>query len=163
MNIPKFLKSDQFRFAFSLLILMSCIYLIVFWYSYIFEQDKLTIDRYNFEQLEKAKPILAQIPEDTRKFRTLKEFNDIYKANIKPIKNCYYVRNYNWDMPYIFWFQLESLISKFVYFWNYYAYPKYNLPYNQVCFWGPGWWGIGCYDNNKDLFEWIITKPCKEN
>lgn len=158
MYFPKFLKSDQSRFVFSLLILTTCIYLIVLWYSYIFEQDKLAVDRYNFEQLEKAKPILTQIPKDTKNLSTLKEFNDIYRVNIKPIKNCYYVRNDNWSKPYIFWFQLESLISKFVYFWSYYAYPKYDLPYQQVCVWG-GW----CYDHYKYLFKWTISHPCEEN
>jgi hypothetical protein len=64
-------------------------------YSFIFEQDKLAIDRYNFEQLEKAKPILESLPVNAPKFYSLKEFNEQYKADIKPIKNCFSVSNFN--------------------------------------------------------------------
>jgi len=36
-------------------------YVLVAIYSYTFEKDKIAIDRYNFEQLEKVKPILETI------------------------------------------------------------------------------------------------------
>ena len=90
------------------LLLTIFLYSWIFIYSYIFEQDKITIDKYNFSQLEKSKPILDSIYREAKRFYSLKEFNDIYDANIKPIKDCYYVSNSNWNEKYIFWFKLES-------------------------------------------------------
>lgn len=165
MEILKYLKIWKFKKTVaSIFIWILILYVWVFIYSIVFEQDKLAIDWYNFGQLEKAKPSLEKISKKSNQIDGLKEFNERYKTNIKPIKNCYYISSYNWDKPYIFWFQLESLISKFVYFWKNYAYPKYNLPYYQVCFWGPsfGWWlgGGWCYDGNRHWFEYIISHPC---
>lgn len=80
---------------FSLLILTACIYLITFLYSLIFEQDKLAIDWYNFGQLEKAKSSLEMISEKSNQIDGLKEFNERYKTDIRPIKNCYYISSYN--------------------------------------------------------------------
>lgn len=106
------------------------LYAWVFIYSLVFEQDKLVIDRYNFRQLEKVKPILESIPKNAKKFHTLKEFNDIYKTDVKPIKNCYYVSNENGKYPYIFWFKLESLSFRLVRWWSSgfdYLYPDPSL------------------------------------
>jgi hypothetical protein len=45
-------------------------------------------------------------------------------------------------------------------YWNYYyAYPKYNLPSFNLCFWLWEWW---CYDDNKELFNQTISNPCKD-
>lgn len=95
MHFPKFLKSDQSIFVFSLLILTACIYLIVFGYSLIFEQDKLTIDRYNFEQLEKVRLVLDNLDKNSYKFDNLNEFNKKFSQNIEPIKNCYFLTERN--------------------------------------------------------------------
>ena len=85
------------------LCIIAWIYIIAWLYSFIFEQDKLAIDRDNFTQLEKAKPILENIPANARKFYTLKEFNEQYKVDIMPIEDCYYITNFNnWNQKYIF-------------------------------------------------------------
>ena len=132
------------------LLLTIFLYSWIFIYSYIFEQDKITIDKYNFSQLEKSKPILDSIYREAKRFYSLKEFNDIYDANIKPIKDCYYVSNSNWNEKYIFWFKLESLIYKFIKFWENYAYPKYYLPTDYACT-----WGSSCH---YDIIFWIFSK-----
>ena len=160
------------KISFYLIWIIIWIYVLVWLYSFIFEQDKMAIDRYNFEQLEKAKPILDNISKNGKNFDSLKEFNERYKVDIKPIKNCYYVSSYNWKRKYIFWFQLEAMINKFAHpftFWypyvsDNYAYPKYSLPWYQVCF-GAGlsrWAAWGCYDNNYDNFRYVISNPCKD-
>lgn len=77
-------------------------YVLVWLYSFIFERDALNIDRYNFQQLERAKPILESM-DNVGRFYWLEEFNTKFQANIKPIKNCYFVGNYNWNKKYIFW------------------------------------------------------------
>ncbi len=102
----------KFFIWFLLLLILS--FILVAIYSFTFEKDKIAIDRYNFEQLEKSKPILESIPETDKNFYSLKEFNQKYSADIQPIKNCYYIRNYNWDEKYIFWFKLESLIYIYI-------------------------------------------------
>lgn len=161
MKIIKFLKSQKFRnIVLYTLLWIFTLYVWVFIYSIIFERDKLVIDRYNFEQLENTKPILASIKKTNEWVFSLKEFNKKYHTSLKPINKCYFVRNFNGDYPYIFWFQLESLIYKFLYFWKNYAYPKYALPYSSFCIWWPGWW---CYDWSKELFKLTIDKPCKED
>lgn len=119
-----------------------------------------SIDKYNFEQLEKVKPILESIPKDAKKFYTLKELNEIYNADIKPIKNCYVVNNDNWKYSYIFWFKLYS--KKFIanYWTEYYAYPKYDFPVHKICAWFGGKWE--CQDYNLNQFEYTISNPCKD-
>ncbi len=64
----------------------------------------LTIDIYNFRQLEKVKIILKDLKRTDKQFFYLKDFNKIYNANIQPIKNCYYLRNYSTEdrVPYTF-------------------------------------------------------------
>lgn len=136
------------------------IVLILSWVLYAvdkyYEEAKEKIDEYNFEQLENAKIVLEKIPEDANKFSTLKKFNEIYNAWIKPIKNCYYVSNSNWEYPYIFWFKLES--KKYIkYYWTqYYAYPEYDLPFTRFC--------GGSKDCNddiaRDFFLSVISFSC---
>ena len=158
----KILKSPKLRKYVKILlfILISFLvwwYLLILWYSYFFEQDKIAIDRYNFEQLEKAKPTLGKIPQEEKKIFTIWEFNKLENINIEPIKNCYYISNSNWDYTYIFWFKLESLIYKVLYFWENYAYPRYDMPVHYFC-----WWSKYCRD---DMiwwkFRWIISNPCR--
>ena len=117
------------------------------------------VDVYNFRQLENVKLILKDLKMEDKEFFNLKEFNDIYDVNIKPIKNCYYLRNYNSKdrVPYAFWFKLESLLYKFIYWTTYYTYPKYDIPYRQMCV--SGRW---CYDGAKDAYIYIISHPCKD-
>lgn len=116
--IKEYIKLINIKFIKRVLIFIILFYIIIFlWiliYSFVFEKDKIAIDRYNFEQLEKAKPILESIPETDERFYSLKEFNQKYNADIKSIKNCYYVINYNWDEKYIFWFKIESLIYIYI-------------------------------------------------
>ncbi len=145
-----------------------------YWYDYyryernvtIEEQNKRKIDEYNFEQLTKVKIILKDIKRSDKKFQSLKEFNHIYNADINPIKNCYYIKNYedNNRVLYTFWFKLESkkykdkywLIGK--YGTVYYVYPKYDLPYSKVCFWTKK----SCTDLAYDHFDTIISNPCED-
>ncbi len=120
------------------------------------EQENIKIDEYNFKQLEKAKPILDNIPKDAKKFKTLKKFNELYNAWIEPIKNCYYVSNLNWKYPYIFWFKLESEKYKNKYWEKYYVYPNYDLPFTPYC-----WWSKDCQDDiNKWFFLSVISYHC---
>lgn len=138
--------------------------LIVLWVLFLIWQSyAVYIDMYNFKQLEKAKPILESIPKDAETFYNLKQFNEIYNANIKPIKNCYSVNNYNWKYRYKFWFKLESLIYIYIYWDKYYVYPKYDTPKSRLCFWlVVWWWGGGCYDDNRLHFETVVSNPCSE-
>lgn len=119
------------------------------------ESENLKIDEYNFEQLEKAKNILRNLKRTDTKFSSLKEFNNIYNSNIKPIKNCYYINKYNNKdrVLYNFWFKLES--DKYIkkYWDENYIYPKYDLPISKVCFWLGEW---GCYDLVYDKFNKTI-------
>ncbi|MCH2188238.1 hypothetical protein MK079_00210 [Candidatus Gracilibacteria bacterium] len=114
------------------------------------------VDTYNFRQLEKAKPILESIPLDAKTFYSLEEFNDQYNAEIKPVNNCYIVSNYSGREPYIFGFKLESYLYIYIYGTQYYAYPKYDVPYGQKCV-----GGIGCYDRNWESFQYIVSHPCE--
>lgn len=158
----KFLKNDNIKILKKslvwIILFIIFLYSWVFIYSYIFEQDKIAIDNYNFEQLEKVKLVLDKISTDSKKFYTLKEFNKEYNEEINPIKNCYYVSNSNWNEKYIFWFQLESLIYKFIKFWGNYAYPKYNLPADYVC----TWWNNCNYDFIFSRFIKTISNPCQD-
>jgi hypothetical protein len=141
--------------AITLIITVVFIYTSIWLYSFIFEQDKLAIDRYNFEQLEKAKPILENMPK-LNSFYWLKEFNEKLKANIQPIENCYFVANFNWNQKYIFWFQLKSKIYILMYFWDIYFYPSYDIPYHSECDW------FSCYDRFKNLSRTIVSQPCQD-
>ncbi len=143
------------KITFRKLFIAFIVFIFVWLVGYIaLDWSNIQIDRYNFEQLEKAKPILESIPATAPKFYTLKEFNQQYNANIQPLNNCYYVSNYNWKEKYIFWFQLKSNMYKFLY-WNTYTYPKYSLPTMNVCTWE-------CYDHNANKFKYITSNPCKD-
>ncbi|MDD2907476.1 MAG: hypothetical protein PHH98_02435 [Candidatus Gracilibacteria bacterium] len=141
-----------------ILLFIIFLYSGVFIYSYVFEQDKIKIDKYNFEQLEKSKLILNNISTDSKKFFTLKDFNNIYDSDIKPIKNCYYISNSNGKEKYIFGFQLESLIYKFINFGKNYVYPKYDLPPSYFC-----GGSRNCSDNMVfNIFYKTISNPCRD-
>lgn len=122
------------------------------------EEEKIAIDEYNFEQLENAKIILDKISKENKKFYKLKDFNITYNADIKPIKNCYYISNSNWREPYIFWFKLES--GKYIkeYWSEFYAYPKYDKSILRYC-----GWGTRCDDDlNFVVFSNTISNPCQD-
>lgn len=135
------------------------------------EQEKIKIDEYNFEQLEKIKSILDWLDKSSYSFDNLKEFNEKFNQNIEPIKNCYFLSDRNryfetksrivekWKWWYMFWFKLES--DKYIkkYGEANYVYPKYDLPVFKLCFWLWEWW---CYDDNKQTFIKTITNPCKD-
>jgi len=131
--------------------------LILLWLFIIIEIYTTYVDMYNFRQLDKVKFILKDLKRDDKQFFYLKDFNEIYNINLKPIKNCYYLRNYRSEdrISYTFWFKLESFIYKYIYWDNYYIYPKYDLPYTQWC---ESW--IWCYDKTRKNFEYIISNPC---
>ena len=116
------------------------------------EQENIKIDEYNFEQLEKVKNILKNLKRTDTKFSSLKEFNSIYNSNIEPIKNCYYIKNYENKerVLYSFWFRLES--NKYIqkYWDKNYMYPKYDLPIYKICVWE-------CVDKNKIKFYKTIS------
>ncbi|MDD5213349.1 MAG: hypothetical protein PHG82_02915 [Candidatus Gracilibacteria bacterium] len=148
-----------------LFILIISLYGLVFIYSLIFEQEKMSVDRYNFEQLEEVKNTLNKLDKNSYTFDNVKEFNNKYNKNIKPIKNCYflsdrngYFENKNGGGGYIFGFKLESLIYKFIYFGEKYSYPKYDLPINNIC-----GGGTKCdYDITLGNFIKTITNPCRD-
>ncbi len=127
------------------------------------ELEKRKIDEYNFEQLEKVKDILWKLKK-TAHLESLETFNKTHNLNIKPIKNCYYISQYNWDSKYIFWFELYSKKYRDKYgeedrHWIfYYAYPKYDLPAHKVCFWSKE----SCSDLTYDYFLKRITNPCND-
>ncbi|MDD2907319.1 MAG: hypothetical protein PHH98_01630 [Candidatus Gracilibacteria bacterium] len=137
-------------------------YLVIGIYSFIFEQDKIKIDRYNFGQLEKAKSILKNISEDKIEFYSFNNFNEKYNSDITPIKNCYAFSDSNGDKPYIFGFQLESLIYKFINFGKNYAYPSYNRPNNTICLGKYLNGSVGGCTNSRDAFIETISNPCRD-
>lgn len=173
-------KSKKIAGLFGIFIII--FYSSVYIYSLIYEQDKLAIDRYNFNQLKQIKPILKTLNMWSIWFRYIWDFNKVYNANLKPIKNCYYISDENWDHPYILGFQLESLFYKFLHFWKNYAYPTYDIPKRILCTWkkaiSKNWcdfkfWENFCYNlgsNNvnkngcsivgKEIFIDKISKPC---
>ena len=144
----------------------------------IYDFKNLYVDIYNFRQLEKAKPYLYTVDENTEDFHNLDEFNNLYWININTIKNCYDIGNYNGKFPYIFWFKLESILYKKIYKIEYYAYPEYDIPYQQICMWWvsrcwdePEWndapytmaeceYNWSCIDWNRQSFELTISNPC---
>ena len=133
----------------AIILLPIFIYLLVDW-------KNLYVDMYNFRQLEKVKIILKDIKRNDDQFLYLEDFNEIYNQKIEPIKNCYYLRNYKSEdrVPYIFWFKLESLFYSYIYKAKYYAYPKYDLPYEYIL---PSKNDINFY-----IFNKIISNPCRE-
>lgn len=121
-----------------------------------FEVYNIVSDIYNFKQFWKAKEILDTMPEDSRKFYHLDEFNSQYNADIQPIRNCYYVNNDNGDEKYIFAFKNYSIIYKIIY-GEVFTYPKYDRDVWTVCIWGKG-----CYDKRIEDFYWITSHKCDD-
>jgi hypothetical protein len=78
-----------------ILLFLIFIYLLVFAYSFTFEQDKIAIDIYNFNQLEKVKKTLCKLDKNSYKFDNINEFNKKFGQNIQPIKNCYVLSDRN--------------------------------------------------------------------
>ncbi len=132
------------------------------------EEEKIAIDEYNFNQLEKVKTILDKLDKNSYKFDNIKEFSKKFNQEIKPIKNCYflsdrnrYFDDNNWGWGYIFWFELESNKYTKIYWDNYYAYPKYDLPKGNICIWGNKCdFDIVIRDFYKTISikEWLICK-----
>ena len=125
----------------------------------ISEIINISTDIHNFKQLEKVKIIMKDKYTENKQFINLKEFNDIYKTDIKPIKNCYYV-SYNSsekNVKYNFSFKLYSTYFRIIYSNEYYIYPKYNLPVHNFC----GWWSK-CDDINYEYFLETISNPCRD-
>lgn len=122
-----------------------------------FEIYGLIIDGYNFVQRNKIIKIINENKiSDNLTLSDLWDFNIAYKADISPIKNCYYFTNRSETQSYMFWFKLESKILRTFYGTEYYAYPKYDLPYQEFC---PAlYWS--CSDGNKDTFKYVISRPC---
>gem|GEM_PF-2637692 len=58
------------------------------------EEEKINIDEYNFEQLEKVKNILNNIKDFN--FISLENFNNKYNQSITSIKNCYFLISTNY-------------------------------------------------------------------
>lgn len=141
------------------IVILLLIFLLIIWYIDI---DNIKVDRYNFLQLEKIKNTLDELDRNSYKFDNVKEFNIKFNQDIKPLKNCYflsernwYFENNNWWWWYIFWFKLESLLYKLIYFDKYYIYPKYDLPSATICDWT-------CRDVNFPWFLETISNSCKE-
>ncbi|MCT4616667.1 MAG: hypothetical protein N4A38_00480 [Candidatus Gracilibacteria bacterium] len=145
---------------------------LVFIYGYNYyltnkeEQEKIKIDEYNFEQLEKVKSVLNSLDKNSYSFDNIGDFNKQFNINIEPIKNCYYLSNKNGGEKYIFGFKLES--NKYIdkYGTKSYIYPKYDIVKEEICLGMPdldGSKGKGCWDGNRDLFERIISNPCEDD
>ena len=134
----------------------------VIWFFWLilvlFESYNMFIDFYNFSQLKKAKPILENIDYSKDSFKDINEFNKKYNAWIKPIKNCYDVVSYNWENDYLFWFKLESVIYKLIYWDKFYSYPSYTIPEDLFC-----WWWETCDDINKKIHLRTISNPCDKS
>ena len=151
-------KTKKIWIIILIILLPIFIYLLIDW-------KNLYVDIYNFWQLNKAKPILESIDKDTKKFYSLKEFNEIYNTDIEPIKNCYDITSFNWKYQYIFWFKLESKILNLIYSKWYYVSPWYDKDVMLMCawtmIWPPKveWW---CPDRVIRDFIETITNPCKD-
>lgn len=149
-------------------------YLILWliWLFLINEIYNVYVDMYNFKQLEKVKIILKDLKRENKQFFYLNEFNEIYKSDIMPIKNCYYLRNYKSEnrVPYTFWFKLNSYIYIYIYRKDYYIYPKYDLPVSRIAFWWCSYsffWGFKCSNSSSNdatfnNFYGTISNPCRE-
>lgn len=120
------------------------------------EQEKIRIDEYNFQQIEKIKEAFESNSENKKDINSLWYFVFEYGIDIVPIKNCYYVSNFNWKYNYIIWFKLES--DKYIkkYWTEYYAYPDYDIEPMNICDWH------SCdNDMNRYEFEWVVNNPCR--
>lgn len=117
------------------------------------EAEKEKIDEYNFSQLEIVKSRLDNLPRDSYVLNSYMDFNEKFEDKLNPIKNCYYLRTWNWDNPYLFWFKLES--EKYItnYWTWFYSYPSYDLPIDNFCF-------SKCIDRNYDKFINVVNSTC---
>ena len=115
-------------------VLIAILILVLIWeYYYFVERKAIEIDRYNFQQLEKAKKVIENIPENkkTYRVRNLKQLNSKFKADIEPLDkrycyDVYYDTNPTWPWyVFTFWFKLHSLLYKLRYWWEYYKYPNW--------------------------------------
>ena len=94
--------------------------LLISWYMfYSFQREKqnILIDAYNFEQLEKVKLLAETTTIFDKKFANtnILKFNKMFKQNIQPKKNCYYIWWANWPEKYILLTQnMLSLLTRSV-------------------------------------------------
>ncbi|MDD4151572.1 MAG: hypothetical protein PHR68_03080 [Candidatus Gracilibacteria bacterium] len=128
------------------------------------EKENLKIDEYNFTQLEKVKKIFENSYFNAKQFYTLKEFNKIYKTDIKPIKNCYILsntENFFGQSGYTFMTKIYSNKFKNKYNHEYYIYPEntYNSIEKSLC--GPHG-GTCTADLVFSEYIKIITNPCRD-
>jgi hypothetical protein len=143
-------------------ILMLCLWILTY-YIFVIDKENIEIDKYNFEQLEIVDNTIMNDEKYNKWFRDIWAFNKIYKTNIKPIKNCYYISHRNWDEKYLFGFKLESLLYKIRYMSGYIAYPKYDLPERVVRMW-LRWHNVKeSWDLNYSDFIEHISNPCDED
>lgn len=133
---------------------------ILFWLFVVNEFYSMSIDRYNFGQLERVKWVLKN-NNIQASFRDVVDFNGRYNESIEPLKNCHYLSSDNWTESYIFWFKIESLAYQYIYWTKYFSYPKYDLPISKFCFWVGRIDGGSCYDVNKERFLGTISNPCR--
>ncbi|MDD3646028.1 MAG: hypothetical protein PHH06_01315 [Candidatus Gracilibacteria bacterium] len=132
------------------------------------ETENIKIDEYNFSQLEKVKSVLDGLDKDSYGFNGLKEFNEKFVQDIKPLKNCFDISNTNrfWGENksgggYVFGFKLYSKEYKKQYEKDYYIYPSsvYNSIEEGLC----SKHGGVCYRDI--LFEGFIetiSNPCMD-
>lgn len=137
--------------------------IIILWSIYIIDKENIKVDEYNFNQLNFVNNIIINDEIYNKRFRNIGDFNKIYKSNIMPIKNCYFINDFNWNEKYIFWFKLESLLYRIKYKNSFIVYPKYDLPKSKNSFW---LWR-GKIDDNTDYnyLDFIdhISNPCDED
>lgn len=126
----------------------------------LYEFYGIGVDKYNFRQLEKVKIDLKDNETKTR-FIDVVDFNNQFNEDIRSLKNCYYLSSDNWTEPYIFWFKIESLVYQYIYWTQYFSYPKYDLPISELCFWVGRIDGGSCDDVNKARFLRTISNPCR--
>ncbi len=114
-------------------VIIAILILVLIWeYYYFVERKAIEIDRYNFQQLEKAKKVVKNLKWEQKLYRArgLKDFNYQFDTDIEPLdkRYCYYVY-YDYDKEnnkpvFEFWFKLHSLLYKLKYLSLNYAYPK---------------------------------------
>ena len=111
--------------------LFRIIIILLIWALIIFEWKNIYVDRYNFQQLEKAKKVVENLKWEQKLYRArgLKDFNYQFDTDIKPLDkrycyDVYYDTNPTWPWyVFTFWFKLHSLLYKLMYWWEYYIYP----------------------------------------
>lgn len=140
--------------------------LIAIWlilYNYQKEQENIKIDEYNFEQFKKIWNILDKLDKKSYSFNNLKEFNQRFNQDIKPMKNCYFLsstEDFFWKANYIFLFEIYSKKFNKKYNSTYYIYPEsmYNLIEYSLC---EKHWGICSADIVFSKYMETISNPCQ--